>query len=395
MFPVSSAFNQLLLLLRPGLDAVGLRHALAAVPDWRAVVETGRARGLLPLLAHVTGLAGAMDAVPADVWSALLGAAYRQAERAEAAAELLAGVLARLTKAGLPALSIKGMVTSLRAYGSPSVRPFADLDILVEPARRREACDALRDLGFISAFPRVARAEFFDSSTDYVMGRAGATHGVDLCRGFDQHYFRLDLPFPQLFDRSVTVDLAGVSVRALSPADEFLHLCYHGTKHAWSNPVWLLDVAWIAAHPSPGFEWTALAGDAERAGAAIPTALGLLLVSDLLKGALPSEVLGWACRHPQAMRLAEDVRRRFGEPVGACGSAEETRFEWRATRPGWPRVRYAAGLLLGPTMRDYRWRPLPPSLYFLYHVLRPLRLVMQRLRMHPSAGDRGQETGDR
>jgi hypothetical protein len=110
----------------------------------------------------------------------------------------------------------------------------------------------------------------------------------------------------------------------------------------------------------------------------VTAALALLLAAGVAGAAIPEDVLAWAGRQDRAVRLAAEMSVRLHEAAGARGPRDEFRAAWNATPAGWPKMRFLGRYAFGPTLSDYRWRPLPPALFFLYRLLRPLRLGVQR-----------------
>jgi hypothetical protein len=134
---------------------------------WDAIVAHAELHGVAPLLHHhlgghlgrdLTGQ-GAGPAGPAAIppWARqrLLRLSHRAAYRNLGFAEALAGVLDRLAEAGVPAVVLKGLSLVELVYGSPSLRPLIDLNLLVPRDRVETAAALLADRGYV---PGVATA---------------------------------------------------------------------------------------------------------------------------------------------------------------------------------------------------------------------------------------------
>src|SRR6266849_5151391 len=103
--------------------------------------------------------------------------------------------------------------------------------------------------------------------------------------------------------------------------------------------------------------------------------LGLLLASDWLNAALPAPAADRIAADSRAHELASSVRERFlaSAPI-PVPPMEAARLSMRMFERASQRVHYVFGSFFGPSEAEYRALRLPPALYGLYYVFRPLRL---------------------
>ena len=165
----------------------------------------------------------------------------------------------------------------------------------------------------------------------------------------------------------------GVSVRTLAGDDLFAYLCVHGAQHAWSRLKWLADLnALVAANAA---DIAPLYRHAQKIGAGLCAGQALLLCRRLLALSLPAAL---------ADEIEADKRvQRLAAIAVAAMTARRTETEADA---GFLGVTRSVGtqFLLGQGWRFYAAQcrtasagtfdviglPLPPSLYFLYPILR-------------------------
>lgn len=151
-----------------------------------------------------------------------------------------------LRQAGVEAVLAKGLAVA-RLYPESGLRPYGDIDILVDP-------------GQIRAAERVVNA---DEAKDCQ---------VDLHKNFSE---LSDRKLDQLFSRSSLVPLGDEKVRVLSCEDHLALLSVHLLKHGAWRPLWLCDVGVMIENLPPSFAWdVCLGSDVKRAGW-ITTAIGL------------------------------------------------------------------------------------------------------------------------
>jgi hypothetical protein len=103
--------------------------------------------------------------------------------------------------------------------------------------------------------------------------------------------------------------------------------------------------------------------------------LGLLLASE--HGAMcPNAALARARECRRVRRLADQVRSTwFSDEFIAPSGWEMSQFHWAVRERRRDSLRYAASLLLTPTVADWRSVHLARPLSPLYYLVRPLRLL--------------------
>ena len=290
--------------------------------------------------------------------------------------------------AQIPTLVLKGVALAQLAYGSLTAKHARDIDFLVLPEHAEAGLRLLEREGYAlsspaerlgdaqrSALVRYAReAELFQHDSKILVElQWRAANNPLLLDGVDA--------------RSATQSVAlsgGVSVRTLAPDDLFAYLCVHGAQHAWSRLKWLADLNALVATNAADIEQ--LYRHAQKIGAGLCAGQALLLCQRLLALNLPV---------PVADKIQADKRvQRLAAIALAAMTARRTETEADA---GFLGVTRSVGtqFLLGQGWRFYAAQcrtasagtfdviglPLPPSLYFLYPILRLPLWLWRRARL--------------
>jgi hypothetical protein len=126
---------------------VDAQSAALTTVDWDLLTRQLTWMRLLPTLGPRIIAAGGSAVPPAFVASvaAAIEATQRQDALLGMAADLVAVALAERE---IRAAGLKGPVLGEAIFGEPGRRPSGDVDVLVEPARLREAADAVEGLGY-------------------------------------------------------------------------------------------------------------------------------------------------------------------------------------------------------------------------------------------------------
>ena len=341
----------------------------AVMPEPRRLLEAAVRHRCLPLLAAGSGVAA--DAEMRRVLSTSTARAHFLANR-------LSALFREFGREGIRALAFKGPAMSLDLYGQVDMRPSDDLDIWVHPRDFAAAGRLLEAGGFI---PRIVlspvEAEAHRrAGWDRSYRSAEGDYVVELCTGVAPRYFVRPPDADCLWERSREVMLGGVPVRVPAPDALLELLCLHGTKHGWSRLLWVADVAaLLRRHQLDG---GALDEAFRGHGTSGMVVLGTSLAHRLLGAEVPRGSV-------QAAVMEQTLRYLSGDaPLGAGGP------EWRyhlAVRERWrDRIRYVLLALLTPGYGDWRAVRLPPGLFWIHWLVRPVRRL---LRLDTGATPRG------
>jgi hypothetical protein len=352
--------------------------------DWDRLLRAAQRHEQGPLL-HRLLKAAPTGSVPDAVRHHLQEQATAVAVRNLFLATELLRLLQRLRARAVLAVPFKGPVLAAAAYGSPALRQFVDLDILVDGRDVPRTVRLLERDGYRPRFPLhgLRRLIYLQSEASFDFVRADGLVTVEVHWGLMPRYFGFALGLDSVRDRLVTADLSGTPVPSLPAEDLLLFLCLHGTKHRWSSLKWIGDVAALVA-AEEALDWDAVWSRAAALGGERMLRLGLLLATGLLGAGLPPHVDRRLRRDPVAAALAAEVAGELFRPGGPRPGAGN-RFYLRAMTSPWRRARYCLHLATIPTLEDWQRLPLPPGLALLHYPLHVAWLAGRAVRAAGSA----------
>jgi hypothetical protein len=353
--------------LEPG--RTGHIRALIGEPlDWALVLRLAQRHGVVPLLYHQLQTV-ASDSIPAPALAELRGRMVANAWRNLALTRELLALLDALGSRGIAALPYKGPALAAMAYGSVTLRQFADLDILVPRRRIADARAALLARGYRDAPADVDPCVPITKRSHYqhAMVRDADRVRVELHWAFAPRYLRFALEPGEL-----TVEpspLGPVMISAIAPPDLLLLLCVHGGRHLWTRLCWICDLAELLS-ARPDARWQSALDRATALGARRMLLVGLTLARELLDIALPEPLAEVLPSDPGAGRVAAAFARRLFRQDGETTPLLVAARLHLAMRERWTdRAVYGTLGALTPSERDAaRWGPLRA-------LVRPLRLV--------------------
>jgi hypothetical protein len=332
------------------LLGAALRSGAEAVDAWRALrprlrldrLDAGSAR-LLPLL-YANLLRHGID----DPQLGALRALYRRTwSENQVLFHHASRLLLTLRDARIDTMVLKGLALTCQYYRDPGLRPMADIDILVPSAMATRAIDLLRRCGWS---PRYAMSPSF---LEIKHACPFEDSGGRCC---DLHWRVFEEWCPataddELWASSVEIDLPGTRTRALSPADQLLHVCAHGAKWSSTSGIrWVADATLIIR--AGGVDWGRLVSQAAERRFTLRLRETLDYLRRVVDAPVPDEALARLARLPVSplerfeYRLRSRQRRLLGElPVYWCNYLRSTQGLQRMDLPRFLRyLRHAWGL---------------------------------------------------
>jgi hypothetical protein len=366
----------------------GLRVAVSETSDWELVFHVASLHHLVPIVARAV-LDHAADCVSAQTLEFMQRLYLANTREAGRRADHLVVLLETLKQAGIPALPLKGPVLAQSAYGDLGLRTSDDLDVLVKEKDALVAIDALRHRGFELKDPvsSTQMATILRFSCELTLVSRGAPAPVELHWSIVPKSTECRLSLEGILNRAGWVSVLGREVPWPSGIDLFMILCVHGAKHHWAQ----LELAHSLTEllQSVEFDWHELLREARRALCLRRCLLGALLVAEVFEATIPEEVLSMARSDSAVRRLALQVARSYSTEFRySLPLLDEMR--WNVATLDGPALRARCVLLrtFAPSSEDWAWLDLPASLYPLYYVLRPARLVLKYSRGRRSASAR-------
>lgn len=338
------------------------------------MIDVARSHGVLALVAQALK-AGGWEGVPPTAVESLVRYRSDLAARNLYLTRQLLEILDALEGEGIVAVPYKGPALAVSAYGDLGLRPFGDLDIVVSERHALAAKALLEARGYRSQIPRTDSERAGGLPRSYYAFPLRSADDRVLVEVHWKLSHSLPLTVEHLLMGAESLPLLGSTVPGMCPEQLLLVLCAHGTKHAWDRLEWTCAIAHLIRR-SPALDWERVVAQARSVGASRSVALGLVLATRLAGAGVPPAVLaavGGAAVAPVARDIEAGL---FAE--GPVPSPYLRRF--RTLSPS-DQARYLL-FLRHPTEKDREFLHLPSRLSSLYVIVRPLRVVKERVIAH-------------
>jgi len=298
-------------------DAAASAPAQSAPQAWDAILDLALRHGVAPLLQRALRSNGRLALLPQSVRTRL-----DEASRAVALDNLrnygqFRRIATALTERGVPLIALKGLHLAELVYRDISLRPMADLDILVPHAQVDAAVAALAALDF--ELSNKAPGGYDLSLSHRSLGTLVEVHWTLATP--EEPYTP---PIEHIWRSAVTVRLGDAQVQVMSPEFLLLHVCTHLACHhlfAFDLRALCDIVEIVQAHPD--LDWDTVVDQGRRHGWERGVAAALRLARDHLGAAVPADALAAIGGDRLAPELLDDALEQLGTTLDLPG---ETRF---------------------------------------------------------------------
>ncbi len=369
----------------PDASAVNqMRTQASQITDWPRFIFLASKNRVLP---QIYKNFSALGVVPAAVLQLLRQNCFEQNRRQLVLEAGLCSVFDLFEKEGIAVMPFKGALLSHLLYQNANLREYYDIDLLVTPEQVLQAKQVLENAGFIewqhdqSAAQKKAtmRAE-----NHFQMASPCRSYLVELHWDFFPWNLAVDAFQKDLrgfWERSVRIEWKSRSILSPHPEDYFLILCIHGSKHLWERLGWISDIAqFLEIYPQMNLN--KLRSRAKAQGIERMLLLGLHLAEKLQGKSQERGQVSKANLSPFLALRQHAIQRMFSLSDEKPRAIESGIFHLRMRERVCDRIHYIVRntvIVLTPTAEEWKRVPLPDALFFLYYLIRPIRLTWKYL----------------
>lgn len=366
----------------PGPEKLDRIHVLSRQPiRWDLLLDLADRHGTQSLLCQaLVGIEDA-DSVPPAAMSALKKRHQINLHKALFLSRELIRILDHLSALGIEVMPYKGVALAEMAYGDIALRNVGDIDLLIRPQDFPRIRDAVGELGYTPhvALSSAEERAYLKSGYECAFDGAAGPNLLELQWAVQPGFYAIDFEMAALFQRAVTVTVAGHPMMTPSSEDLVLVLSVHAAKHVWGRLVWLCDIARIMSLPN--LDWTWIASQASALGIVRILRVSMLLANRLLVATIPAAAQASLPEDPGAPALADEIQTYIAsESVFNVESLAYFRLMMRLRERSLDRLRFLQRLALTPGPSEWQAVHLPEPLFPLYRLVRLWRLAARFVR---------------
>ncbi len=346
---------------------------------WKLLFDLADRHGTQPLLYQA--LVGIDDAIPREQVSWLEQRYQTNLHKALFLSRELIRIVDHLFARGLAVMPYKGLALAELIYRDIALRQSGDIDLLIHPQDLPRIRDAVRELGYsphLSLSPTEERA-YLKSGYEFAFDGEAGPNLLEVQWAIQPRFYSIDFDMPVLFQRAVTVSVAGRPMQTPSCEDLLLVLSAHAAKHVWSRLVWLCDIARIMSLSTLNWNW--IASQAQALGIVRIVRVSMILANRLLDAAIQPASQATFPNDPAALSLADEIQTHImSESPYSVESVAYFRLMMRLRERPADRRRFLRRLVFTPGPSEWQAVHLPAPLFPLYRLVRLSRLAARVVR---------------
>jgi hypothetical protein len=362
-----------------------LRPILQLPIRWKALFDLAEQHGALQLLyqALASVAESATAVVPANEMRLLQQSHQLNLRKALLLSRELIRILEHLSSLGIAAMPYKGLALAEAMYGDIALRHSGDIDLLIHPQDFPRVRAAVRDLGFTphTLLSEAQESAYLKSGYECSFDGTAGPNLLEVQWAILPRFYAIDFDMEGLFQRAVTVTVAGQLMQTPSAEDLFLVLSAHAAKHVWGRLIWLCDLARIMILPNLNWQW--IASQAKDLGIVRILQITMLAANRMLGAAIPpaASQAGLSENDPATLALLDEVQTHVAnETPYNVESLAYFRLMMRLRERRPDRQRFLQRLIFTPGPGEWAAIRLPRSLFPLYRMVRLSRLAARFLR---------------
>jgi hypothetical protein len=358
-------------------EPISVAHILNQPIDWQRVFAIAANHYLIPLL-HTQLQQFCSQQVPTWVTQTLKGQFQANMQQNLVLTAELIKVTRCLKDEKITAIALKGSTLAQLAYRNLALRQFLDIDLWIPKPQLFRACQTLVRLGYQPQFELTPfqQKRYLNIRDALSFWNPTAQIQIDLHGSLLPRQFSFAPAIEHI--RYEAVPFANETRLTLAKPYLLRYLCWHGAKHNWSHLSWVCDIAALL-HRYPDVAELALELPSGRIGTDTMVFLGLYLAQHLTGVAIPAAIAAQLHANPHIPKIAAQVQQNFWlDAHHRPHHIEHDNTIYLQAMDSWrDRWFFRWDQICTPTPLEWQLVALPPWLYPLYYVLRPLRLLLK------------------
>jgi len=344
--------------------------------DWHLLLQVAQRNQVIPLL-YATLTKRCSHALPKFTLDELNSFIRINTKRNYLLTKKLFQIIDAFNEAGIAVIPFKGPVLAQLIYGDITLRSFTDIDILVKKEDLNQAKAIVTDHGLrlTTQVPANLESKYQALDKDFQFADDKNIIKLDLHWALIHWHFASSISIERLWRNTEKVKIFNREISNFQANDLLIILCAHGSKHQWKCLQWLCDIAELI-RTFEDIDWDEVISRSREHHALRAVLLGLHLAENLLDVSLPDSVLTKINNDKTMRLLATKIKGTIFQPGHDADNAlSNPIFQIYLKENFSEKLKYILRSMFVPYVVDWQIVNLPKQLYFLYYILRPLKIM--------------------
>lgn len=346
--------------------------------NWNYLLEIASAHEVIALLYQNLNTI-CPQAVPPSILSQLRSCFQTIAQRNLLITSELLKILNLFQTNNISAIPFKGATVAAFIYGNLALRQFSDLDIIVPKKDFIKAKELLLSNQYQSYLTKLEEIFLSNHAFQIALRHSSDMFSLDLHWGIAPRKTIHNSRFNCLWNNLGSISIGGQLVPNFSPESTLVILCINATKEPYQQSLkQICDInETIQAYPE--LSWDIVLHQARQLGCRRLLLIGLYLTQKLYGTILPEKIMEQISSLPVVRTLAEELKQRLFIDISQlekdfAKTYFVNKYNFQTTE-FLDRLSFSLDKIITPHAEDRQFITLSPSLYYLYYLIRPIRLI--------------------
>jgi len=347
--------------------------------DWQYLISLAHRHSVLPLLFNSLN-STCPESIPLNILTNLRSYFQSNAHHNLFISSKLVKISNIFQGNGINAVPFKGPSLAISVYGNPSLRQFCDLDILVQHKDFTKAKKLLLSHEYYLNLPKLNEIFVSNHAFQTPFHHSSGRFSLDLHWGVAPRRPRFHSRFNCLWNDLGSISIGTHLISSFSQESTLVIQCINATKEPYRQSLkQICDINEII-QTYPNLSWDIVLYQARKLGCRHLVLIALYLTQMLYETSLPTELMKEISSLSSVQKLAKELR----QSLLIDDTKSEANFDKRLyinkynfqTIELRDKFLFSIDKIITPHSEDRQFISLSPLLYYLYYLIRPIRLII-------------------
>lgn len=367
----------LLCCARAKIDDINQKKIISLVKlnlDWDYLLKIAAKHKLQQLVYYQLNQIS-LNEIPSEVLQCLHKFLMKNASKNLFFMKELINIVRLLSEQGVKSLPYKGPILAKQVYGNISMRQFGDLDLLI----KREYLPLIKKILISQDYQpefdlnSLQEKNYLDSQRELKFTNDKTGISLELHWKFSGIFLNLPSNAEKiLLSNLSSIDIGGVSIPDVSPENLILILSIHNASHHWNRLLWLVDIATLIDNHN--IDWRYVLKTAEKLSIKKILFVNLYLCHFLLDLKLENDILD-VINTNSVLNTSNIFIKNIFSQESEWSLINNVKISFKIREKKIDGMKDCLTGIFNPSFYELNNLTLPPSLFFLYYIYRPLNLL--------------------
>lgn len=353
-----------------------LEQSIRQISDWDEFRKLAYAHGVFPLVYKI--LKSYSQYIPQDQLNLMKQTNLNIAQKNMLLTSELIKVMKLLEENKIEAIAFKGPTLSQMAYGDVVSRQYVDLDVLVNEDDLKKTYN----LFLQNEYDTKIESEYLDnelfkqknSDIQFISQKSNVL--IEVHWKLFRSNFANKIDLTKTLYKSNLCNLNGQDIKVFSDEVLFVYLCMHGSKHGWERIEWVVDIHKLLTFYQE-IDWDKVYRLSKTLECFTMVVLGIYLSKKYFNTNIKSN--NFELQITQIKSLEDQTIRYWNEALKNPSEVERNYkkfiYHYLLNDTLYLKWKFVFNTSFAINNGDISTINLPKGLYFLYFVIKPIRLL--------------------